>query len=522
MQRPQQELPNILCCQCGTVIKPNNANMCIDCLKTRYDFTANIPTDLILHTCRSCDRYLRNPGWIHADLESKELLSVCLKKIRGLQKLKLVDAKFIWTEEHSRRIKLRVKLQKEVEKGVILQQELPVTFKIENQQCEDCERSYTDHTWVSVVQLRQAVEHKRTFLYLEQLILKHNAHEKTLNIARQPNGIDFFFGDRSHGQKFVEFLKSVVPIKYKTAKQLVSADLKSNTQKYKHTFSVDIAPVCRDDLVVLPKKFANSMSNIAQLCLVKKVSNLIQLIDTRSGQLVEMDAEKFYKNPYDAFLSRDRLIEFTVLDITPAAPSRKIFGRVWNGTRLVDMTVARTRDLGMNDQTFIVTSHLGNVVKIGDEVLGYDIEHAIFNDSLVGDMRSQLDDVIIVRKYYSKRRARDWKVKRLVVEQEAEKKSKKHKADMDIAMRDEEIFKQDIEEDPEFRQNVNIYKSKNDLKNKRACYDDDEEDMDEELPPELDGLLDDLDLDVEGMGTEEPAARKTPAKDLGFDDDDLL
>ena len=40
--------------------------------------------------------------------ESKELLGICLKKIRGLQRVKLLDAAFIWTEEHSRRIKLKL------------------------------------------------------------------------------------------------------------------------------------------------------------------------------------------------------------------------------------------------------------------------------------------------------------------------------------------------------------------------------------------------------------------------------
>jgi nonsense-mediated mRNA decay protein 3 len=32
--------------------------------------------------------------------ESKELLTYCIKRVRGLQKVKLVDAAFIWTEPH--------------------------------------------------------------------------------------------------------------------------------------------------------------------------------------------------------------------------------------------------------------------------------------------------------------------------------------------------------------------------------------------------------------------------------------
>ena len=41
-------------------------------------------------------------------------------------------------------------------------------------------------TWNAVVQARQKAIHKRTFYYLEQLILKNNAHANTLNIFIDP------------------------------------------------------------------------------------------------------------------------------------------------------------------------------------------------------------------------------------------------------------------------------------------------------------------------------------------------
>lgn len=44
------------------------------------------------------------PLWFAAppgtDAESKELLTYCIKRVRGMQKVKLVDASFIWTEPH--------------------------------------------------------------------------------------------------------------------------------------------------------------------------------------------------------------------------------------------------------------------------------------------------------------------------------------------------------------------------------------------------------------------------------------
>jgi len=41
-------------------------------------------------------------------------LSLCLKKLKGLNKVRLVDAGFVWTEPHSKRIKVKLTIQKEV------------------------------------------------------------------------------------------------------------------------------------------------------------------------------------------------------------------------------------------------------------------------------------------------------------------------------------------------------------------------------------------------------------------------
>lgn len=54
--------------------------------------------------------YLNPPSnWVSAEPESPELLSLCIKKIRGLKKgLEVRNARFIWTEPHSRRISIEV------------------------------------------------------------------------------------------------------------------------------------------------------------------------------------------------------------------------------------------------------------------------------------------------------------------------------------------------------------------------------------------------------------------------------
>jgi hypothetical protein len=61
---------------------------------------------------------------------------------------------------------------------------------------------------------RGQVDHKKTFFYLEQVILKHNAHANTIKIDQMPTGLDFYFKEKSHANKFVDFLSSIVPVTY--------------------------------------------------------------------------------------------------------------------------------------------------------------------------------------------------------------------------------------------------------------------------------------------------------------------
>ena len=51
-----------------------------------------------------------------------------IKKLKGtLTQVRLIDASFIWTEPHSRRIKIKLVVQKEIQEGAILEQTVPVS-----------------------------------------------------------------------------------------------------------------------------------------------------------------------------------------------------------------------------------------------------------------------------------------------------------------------------------------------------------------------------------------------------------
>ena len=108
----------ILCCHCAVPIAPNAINMCVNCLQSRHDIGAGVAKQVQQNCCRGCNRFeRRDGGFALVEPESKELLALLLKKPRGLAAVRLADASFVWTEPHSKRIKLKITIQKEVLAG---------------------------------------------------------------------------------------------------------------------------------------------------------------------------------------------------------------------------------------------------------------------------------------------------------------------------------------------------------------------------------------------------------------------
>jgi len=286
----------VLCCECGVAIQPNPANMCVTCLRNHVDITENIPKQAVLHFCRNCERYLQPPNeWVQASLESRELLAVCLKKLKGLKEVKLVDAGFIWTEQHSKRIKVKLTVHGEITGGTVLQQVFVVEFTVQNQMCNDCHRTEAKDFWRCLVQVRQRAENKKTFYYLEQLILKHKAHENTLGIKPEHGGLDFFYASDNHARRMVDFLLTMVPGKVTTSKRLISHDIHSNNYNYKYNWSVEIAPVSKDSAVCLSKKLRHQLGNLSPLVLVNRVSSSIHLIDPLTAQIAELTSQVYFR-----------------------------------------------------------------------------------------------------------------------------------------------------------------------------------------------------------------------------------
>ncbi|KAI9694067.1 MAG: ribosome-binding protein [Bathelium mastoideum] len=457
----QHTTATILCCNCGAPIDgtASAGALCYDCVKLTVDISQGIQREATLHTCRDCDRWLSPPNqWLIAAPESRELLALCLRKLRGLNKVRIIDASFIWTEPHSRRIKVKISIQQEAFQGTIIQQTFEVEYVVAFSQCPDCAKSYTAHTWRACVQVRQKVPHKRTFLYLEQLILKHSAHKDTVNIKEVHDGIDFFFSQRNHAEKFVEFLTSVAPVRTKKSQELISVDIHTSSKSYKFTFSVELVPICKDDLVALPLKIARQIGNISPLTICHRVGTSVNLMDPNTLQTADLSTAVFWRSPFAPIADVQELVEFIVMDIEPTGTQN---GR-WV---LAEATVARASDLGVNDTTYFTRTHLGGILHPGDSVMGYHLTGTNFNNSefeAIASNRKLADaipDVILIKKFYErkkKNKPRNWRVKRMP-KQESEMLPRKQ--DQDRMERDFEMFLRDVEEDQELRNTMALYKA---------------------------------------------------------------
>jgi len=474
--------------------------MCYDCIKLTVDVSAGIQREGVLLSCRDCERWLSPPSsWVTAPLESRELLALCLRKLRGLNKVRIIDASFLWTEPHSRRIKVKITVQQEAFEGAIMQQQFEVEYVWAHQQCPDCAKSYTANVWRAVVQVRQKVPHKRTFLFLEQLILKHGAHKDTINIKEVKDGLDFFFAARNQAEKFVDFLTSVTPVKTKKSEELISMDIHTSTKSYKFTYSCELVPICKDDLVALPIKLAKSIGNISPIALCHKVGTAICLIDPNTLQTADVSAPIYWRSPFTNLADVRELVEFVVLDIEPLGQQN---GRFF----LAEATVAKASDLGSNDQTYYCKTHLGGVLHAGDSVLGYSLAGTNFNNAQYEDLEnsqyaSKLPDVVLVKKFYARKRkpkSRNWRLKRMAKDEGELLPKKADQARMDA---DYEAFLRDVEEDAELRNTLALYKAKQQQQQKAmdAMSIADTEASDENVPNiDMDELLDDMDeLNIE-------------------------
>lgn len=430
----------------------------------KNDITEGITKEAVINFCRNCKRYLR-PPWVYCEHESKELLSICLSKVRGLSHVKLLNAQFRWTEPHSKRLRVELTIQKDVGVDISLKQTFEVEYIVHYMQCDACKMEFTPHTWKAMVQVRQRAAHKKTFLYLEQLMLKQRIHEKTVKIMEERDGLNFFFPRKNDAMSLMSFLESNVPFKKKMSRELVSHDIHTSCYNYKYSFLFEMPKVCKDDLIIMPKKMCREFGGVNALAVCYKVNNRIRCYDPVTLRIFDINAETYYK--YEAELDviafRSREQDFLIVDVDEDKEKATTFIQT-NLTKTfanIELKFASLQVQRANcdeDTTYMIDCHFGAIMNHGDNALGYLIKDLyIYEDLQMMSHQSRVPDIIMIRKHYpdklKKRRNKMWDLKRMHIVKEdwGNKKTEKgEKLDM-------EELREELEQNKRMRKNVNIY-----------------------------------------------------------------
>ena len=298
----------IVCCLCSAVIDANPHGTCEACFRKSLSIKTSIPTEFEIVFCKECKRFLR-PPFVKIERESQDMMQLCLSRIKSYdKKVKIIDSNFIYTEPHSKIIKIKITLEKEIEKNIIIQS-LVIDFKEKWLLCRDCQKLQTPHIWVSCVQIRQRVPHKKTMLYLEQVILHNKMQKNALDFQETNDGFDFFFATKREGEIFSNWLATVVPAKITYHKKYVS--LSTST----FTYLVDVANVAKYDLFLLDKESYTKLGGIGPLLVCTRLSSRTIFIDPRTFNHLYLDGNTFFKYKFKSFCNSNQLTEFLILDV---------------------------------------------------------------------------------------------------------------------------------------------------------------------------------------------------------------
>jgi len=139
----------VLCPLCGLSMESNAANRCGNCVRSEVNLQADVAPIGPLIQCKGCFKWqTKSKHWVAAELESRELLALVLKFLPGLHKgggreggsaaggggMEVAEAGWIWTEPHSKRLKVKLTVRKEVLNGVTVQQRVQAEFVVRTMQ----------------------------------------------------------------------------------------------------------------------------------------------------------------------------------------------------------------------------------------------------------------------------------------------------------------------------------------------------------------------------------------------------
>lgn len=429
----------ILCCMCGVSIIPNAAAMCENCLQQQpefWAFSSDMKKEIV--QCPKCDRWSvgqhEMQTWAAHEMESPGLLAACLKKIAPLQQthgVNFLDAGWIWTEPHSKRLQFFVDTQRQV-LGTPVQQRIVCTYVVRNSQCKDCIVKNSEHTWSASLQIRQSRGKVHT-ANVESLLIKEKLGALMNEVQTTKDGLDLFFDTRQQLEKVMGTLQRFLPTTVRSkANKLVSRDSHTNASRSEYVVVLELVPLVKGDLVLLTKPLVPA----ATVGLVRRVTSTVQIAlfnsSSSASKLLSLPADKYFKSPDAVSVlvphgfgkanadtkqsskqnskqsSRQQLLSrFIVLDITPiddlssvsaSYASSSMASSMASGSLAGRRAVVEVLSEEDMQTQYTCETDLGHVLTVGDSALGIDTTRLFLQDEdNEGGDSVQLNGVTVAR-----------------------------------------------------------------------------------------------------------------------------
>jgi nonsense-mediated mRNA decay protein 3 len=224
-------------------------------------------------------------------------------------------------------------------------------------------------------------------------LLKNNATSD--GIAAVKGGLDLCFASKTRAERFVQLVSELSPVRIKSSSKTRSEDLSQHTANVQTTYCVELCPSAQYDLVLLPKKLVQSLG-VPRVAVCTQTAGQLHFVDPTSGKAFDLSRDRYWQLEFPPWETSANLAEFVVLDIEEPERSSSKDGAARSGAR--DVEVARVRDFGVNDVTFIVRSHLADELEVGDHVKGYDIASANVRTYIAYSLdQSDMPEIVLVR-----------------------------------------------------------------------------------------------------------------------------
>lgn len=376
---------DIACCVCGVKISgdANEANMCPRCVTREVDFSDSVSVRGPITWCLDCGRLRHQAQWLRVEAESASMLQLCVRKLKISDKVLVIkEAKFVWTEPHSKRVAIKLVVEKTM-LGVPMRQNLLLEFKEEWQQCSDCRKEWSqkaggksDYSWTCVIQIRQdRDDSKALFHNLEQGLIEAKLHAKMKGIQPKPHGIDIYLATKGDAKSVIDCVSGIVPVLKQTGPTKNAAT---------YSYLIELVPLSRWDLVALRGD---------TLCVVSKLASMLHLMEVDTLREFEVPAHSFaMKRKHSK--KKDKLI----LGSNDSTPNIEVLGRPADFSEYAILESKPTEDgtilcapLGDMSKVRPAVTHL-KVFRDGDIGVGYDL---LLNPQISDLTRNE---VILVKK----------------------------------------------------------------------------------------------------------------------------